>query len=70
MSTQLKRIQKMSGEDRAKATAKNIEGKAQEAWGNITGDPKNQAQGKEKQAEAKVRHAAEDVKDEVKKALD
>lgn len=56
----------MSIEDRAKATGKNIEGMAQEALGNITGDPKDQAEGKMKQNEAKVRHAAEDVKDEVK----
>lgn len=60
----------MSGEDRVKATSKNIEGKAQEALGNITGDPKDQAEGKGKQAEAKVRHAGEDVKDEIKKAVD
>ena len=60
----------MSLEDRAKATAKNIEGKIQDAVGNATGDPKDQAEGKAKQAEAKVRHAAEDVKDEVKKAID
>ncbi len=60
----------MSVEDRAKATAKNIEGKVQDAVGDLTGDPKAQAEGKAKQAEAKVRHAAEDVKDEVKKALD
>jgi uncharacterized protein YjbJ (UPF0337 family) len=56
----------MSLENKAKATAKNIEGKAQEAVGNLTGDPKTQAAGKGKQAEAKVRHAVEDVKDEVK----
>jgi uncharacterized protein YjbJ (UPF0337 family) len=31
----------MSLEDRAKATGKNIEGKAQEAWGNVTGDPED-----------------------------
>ena len=60
----------MSLEDRAKATAKNVEGKVQDAVGNVTGDPKDQAEGKAKQAEAKVRHAAEDVKDEVKKAVD
>ncbi len=60
----------MSLEDKAKATAKNIEGKAQEVLGNITGDPKDQAQGKAKQAEAQVRHAVEDVKDEVKKATE
>ena len=60
----------MSTEDRAKATAKNLEGKAQEALGEITGDPKDKAAGKAKQDEAKVRHAVEDAKEEVKKAID
>jgi len=60
----------MSIEDRAKATGKNIEGKAQEAAGKVTGDPQDQAEGKGKQAEAKVRHAGEDLKDKVKDALD
>lgn len=60
----------MSLQDRVKATAKNIEGKVQEAVGDLTGDPKDQADGKAKQAEAKVRHTIEDVKDEVKKTID
>jgi uncharacterized protein YjbJ (UPF0337 family) len=60
----------MSLEDRAKATAKNIEGKAQEAKGNITGDEKDRAEGKAKQGEANVRHGVEDVKDNVKRAID
>ncbi|GAB4466273.1 MAG: hypothetical protein OHK0037_21830 [Elainellaceae cyanobacterium] len=60
----------MNLKDRAKATAKNIEGKVQEAVGDITGDPQDQLEGKEKQAEAKVRHTVEDVKDEVKKIVD
>jgi uncharacterized protein YjbJ (UPF0337 family) len=60
----------MSIEDRAKAVAKNLEGKAQEAMGEVTGDPQDKAEGKAKQAEAKVRHGVEDVKDEVKKAID
>lgn len=60
----------MSTEDRAKATGKNIEGKAQEAWGNVTGDPEDRAEGKAKQTEAEARHAKEDVKDKVKKAID
>ncbi|MBG1265229.1 CsbD family protein [Nostoc sp. WHI] len=60
----------MSLEDRAKATAKNIEGKAQEAVGNITGDPEDKAEAKAKQAESEVRHGIEDVKDNVKKAID
>jgi uncharacterized protein YjbJ (UPF0337 family) len=60
----------MSLEDRAKATAKNVEGKAQEALGNITGDPEDKAEGKAKQAESQVRHGVEDVKDDVKKTMD
>ncbi len=60
----------MSIEDRAKAIGKNIEGKAQEAVGEVTGDPQDKAEGKAKQAEAKVRHGVEDAKDEVKKAID
>lgn len=60
----------MSLKDRAQATAKNVEGKLQEAAGNVTGDPKAQAEGKQKQAEAKVRHTVEDVKDDVKKIAD
>ncbi|NJR37554.1 MAG: CsbD family protein [Leptolyngbyaceae cyanobacterium CSU_1_4] len=60
----------MSIEDRAKAVAKNIEGKAQEAMGEVTGDPQDKAEGKAKQAESKVRHGVEDAKDEVKKAID
>lgn len=60
----------MSTEDKAKATAKNLEGKAQEVVGNVTGDPKDKAEGKAKQSEAEVRHATENVKDAVKKAID
>ncbi len=60
----------MSLEEKAKATAKNIEGKAQEALGNITGDPETKAEGKAKQAESQVRHGVEDVKDNVKDAVD
>ncbi|MEQ8758054.1 MAG: CsbD family protein [Coleofasciculus sp. G1-WW12-02] len=60
----------MSTEDKAKATAKNIEGKAQEAMGNVTGDPEDQGEGKAKQKEAEARHAVEDVKDKAKKAID
>jgi hypothetical protein len=56
--------------DKAKATAKNIEGKVQEAVGDLTGDPKTQAEGKAKQAEAKVRHAVEDVKDQAKEIIE
>jgi uncharacterized protein YjbJ (UPF0337 family) len=60
----------MSFKNRAKAAAKNIEGKIQEAVGDLTGDSKAQAEGKAKQAEAKVIHSVEDVKDEAKKIID
>lgn len=60
----------MSLEDRAKATAKNVEGKAKEVVGKLTDNPELEAEGKAKQAEANVRHSAEDVKDSVKRAID
>ena len=60
----------MSLEDKAKAAAKNIEGKAQEALGNVTGDPEDKAEGNAKQVEGQVRQGVEDVKDEVKKKID
>lgn len=60
----------MSTEDRVEATAKNLEGKAQEAMGEVTGDPQDKAEGKAKQGQAKAQHAVEDAKDQVKKAID
>jgi uncharacterized protein YjbJ (UPF0337 family) len=60
----------MSTEDRVQATGKNIEGKAQEVLGNITGDPEDKAEGKAKQTQAQASHAVEDVKDKVKDAID
>jgi uncharacterized protein YjbJ (UPF0337 family) len=51
-----------------KATAKNIEGKAQEIIGNITGDKKDQLAGKAKQAQASGEHAVEDLKDSLRDA--
>jgi uncharacterized protein YjbJ (UPF0337 family) len=51
--------------NRVETMAKDLEGKAQEAMGNVTGDPKDQIMGKAKQAESQVRNAAEDLKDQV-----
>lgn len=56
----------MSLEDKAKAAAKNVEGKVQEAAGEVTGDPEDKAKGKAKQVEASARHAKENMKDEIK----
>jgi uncharacterized protein YjbJ (UPF0337 family) len=58
----------MGFEKDMKATAKNIEGKAQETIGNITGDKKDQLAGKAKQAQASGDHAVEDLKDAVRDA--
>lgn len=52
--------------ERAKAASKDLEGKTQEAIGNVTGDAKNQIIGKAKQAEADARRATENIKDGVK----
>lgn len=59
----------MSTEDRVDATLKNLEGKAQEVVGEITGDPQDKAEGKIKQAEASAQHSVEDAKDKAKKII-
>ncbi|QSJ15348.1 CsbD family protein [Nostoc sp. UHCC 0702] len=59
----------MSLENRAEAVAKNIEGKIQEVIGEVTGNPNDKAEGQAKQIEAQVIHTGENIKDEVKKAL-
>ncbi|MBD3885438.1 CsbD family protein [Phormidium tenue FACHB-886] len=59
----------MSAEDRAKATAKNVEGKVQQAAGEISGNPDDKAEGKAKEGEANVRHTVENAKDKIKDAL-
>ena len=60
----------MSLEERAKAAAKNVEGKVQDAAGRVTGDPEAQVEGKAKQAEAQARNAKEDLKDGAKRTVD
>ncbi|MEH2118857.1 CsbD family protein [Nostoc sp.] len=60
----------MSTEKRVEATAKNIEGKIQEVVGEITGNPQDKAEGQAKQAEAEATHTVENIKDELKKAID
>jgi uncharacterized protein YjbJ (UPF0337 family) len=51
--------------NRADAIGKNIEGKAQEFKGNITGDPQDQIMGKAKQAQSNAINIGEDIKDKV-----
>ncbi|OIP73016.1 MAG: CsbD family protein [Oscillatoriales cyanobacterium CG2_30_44_21] len=52
--------------ERLKASAKDLEDKAQEAIRNLTGDRQDQAVGKAKQAESSTRNWFENVKDTVK----
>ena len=60
----------MSNDNKAEATMKNIEGKAQEALGEITGDPQDKAEGKQKQAEAAAQHEIENVKEAAKQRIE
>ena len=60
----------MSIKDRAKATAKKVEGKIEETAGDLTGNHEAQAKGKAKQAEGDLRNTIEDGKDQVKKIVD
>lgn len=60
----------MSLTDKAKAAAKDIEGKVQEAAGKATDNNEAQVKGKAKQAEASVTKAKENVKDGIKDAID
>ncbi|MEL6606229.1 MAG: CsbD family protein [Cyanobacteria bacterium J06614_10] len=60
----------MSLEEKAKATAKDLEGKAQEAVGKATDNTEAQAKGEAKQAQASATKAKENVKDGIKDAID
>ncbi len=60
----------MSIEERAKAVAKNVEGKVQEAVSEITGDPKDKIEGQAKQEQAAAIHIKEDIKDTAKDIVD
>jgi uncharacterized protein YjbJ (UPF0337 family) len=53
-------------QNRAEATAKNIQGKVQEFVGDATGNPQDTEEGKSKQAEAKLQHSVENLKQDLK----
>ena len=60
----------MGLDDKIKNAAKDLEGKAQEAFGKVTDDKEHEAAGKAKQTEADAHGAVEDGKDAVKRAID
>jgi uncharacterized protein YjbJ (UPF0337 family) len=53
----------MSLEEKAKAAAKNVEGKIEEGAGFVAGVHEAEEKGRAKQAEAKVRQAQADAED-------
>ncbi|MBT2495040.1 CsbD family protein [Microbacterium oxydans] len=57
----------MGAEDKIKAAAEKVAGKAKEAVGKVTNDDKLVAEGKAEQAKGEVRDTAENVKDAFKK---
>ncbi|MGB3262657.1 MAG: CsbD family protein [Microcoleus sp.] len=60
----------MSIDNRVEATAKNIEGKIQEAVSEVTGDQKDKLEGQAKQDQASAMHMKEDLKDKAKEIVD
>jgi uncharacterized protein YjbJ (UPF0337 family) len=60
----------MGLENRVESAAKNLEGKLQEAVGELTGDRKQKVEGQMKQAQAAAIHTKENLKDEAKRIID
>ena len=56
----------MSGIDKAKNAVEDLEGKAKEALGKVTGDKDTEAEGKGDQATSDLKNAGEKVKDAFK----
>lgn len=56
--------------ERGKAAMDEVKGRAKDAWGSMTGDPKTEAEGKLDQAKGKVREGMADLKDKVDRDRD
>jgi uncharacterized protein YjbJ (UPF0337 family) len=56
----------MSATDKAKNTMQDVEGKAKEALGSVTGDKSRENEGKADQSKADFKDAGEKVKDAFK----
>lgn len=56
--------------DRVKGKVKEVEGRVQQAKGDLTGNDVDRARGADKKAEGKVQNTFGKVKDSVRKALD
>jgi uncharacterized protein YjbJ (UPF0337 family) len=60
----------MSVGNRIQAMFKNLEGKLEEAVGALAGNSRLKASGQMKQAQAKVQHTKENLKDSAKRWID
>ena len=60
----------MPDQDVIKGAAKNIEGRVQEAWGDLTDNPVDKAVGQQKQATGKLQERAGHIKDAAKSACE
>lgn len=56
--------------DEIKGKAKEMEGRIQDAFGDLSGDPRHDQEGKAKQAEGKFEQGVGKVKDALHKAID
>lgn len=56
--------------DEIKGKAREIEGRVQDALGDLTGDPRHDEEGKAKQAEGKLEQGVGKVKDALHRAID
>ncbi|SDJ01902.1 CsbD-like [Frankineae bacterium MT45] len=56
----------MSATDKVKNAVEDVEGKAKEAFGKVTGNHRTENEGKGDQAKADLKNAGENVKDAFK----
>jgi len=60
----------MPDKDVIEGVVKNLEGRVQEAWGDLTDNPQEKAAGQEKQAKGKLQESAGHLKDAAHAAAD
>ena len=60
----------MNAKDKIEAAAKNVEGKLQSAYGEMTGNTEDKIKGEAKQTQAKIQQSVEKAKDKAKDTLD
>jgi uncharacterized protein YjbJ (UPF0337 family) len=56
--------------DRIKGKGKDVAGRVQEAWGDLTNDPEHKIKGEAKQVEGKVQEKFGQIKDAVRDLAD